>query len=129
MRLHTLPGGKTAARYPAGVYHWRAIVQQAVAGCEHEPFVGPVEVRLGFDLTRPQGHFGTGKNSTRLKPSAPIWPGVMPDIDKLSRAVLDSITDAGLWKDDAQVVVLYAAKRYALERAPGVLITIIELTA
>jgi crossover junction endodeoxyribonuclease RusA len=127
MRLHQLPNGHTAARYPAGVYVWRGQVQAAVAALEVEPFVGPVELRLGFDLPRPAGHFGTGRNAGVLKPSAPAHPAVMPDLDKLVRCVCDAITDAALWKDDSQVVVLHAAKRFASAPPGGVLITITEL--
>lgn len=125
MRLHTLPGGATAARYPAVVYAWRAQVQQAVAELEAEPFCGPVELRLGFDLPRPAGHYGTGRNSQAIKASSPGFPAVMPDLDKLVRCIADAVTDAGLWKDDAQVCLITAAKRYATP--PGVHITITEL--
>jgi Holliday junction resolvase RusA-like endonuclease len=93
---------------------------------DFEPFRGAVELRLGFDLQRPVGHFGTGRNAGIVKASAPAWPTVAPDTDKLARCVGDAITDAGLWKDDAQVAVLHAAKRYVAER-PGVLITVTEL--
>lgn len=126
MRLHTLPGGGTAARYPAAVYQWRAQVQQAVAQLETEPFPEAVELRLGFDLPRPAGHYGTGRNAQAIRPAAPDHPTHMPDLDKLVRCVADAITDAGLWKDDAQVVSLKAAKRY-VTTPPGVLITIAEL--
>ncbi|HEY2303219.1 MAG TPA: RusA family crossover junction endodeoxyribonuclease [Acidimicrobiales bacterium] len=126
MRLHTLPGGKTAARYPAAVYAWRAQVQQAVAELEVEPFAGAVELHLGFSLPRPAAHYGTGRNASLLKPGAPAHPAVMPDLDKLVRCVCDAVTDAGAWKDDSQVCVIHAAKRYA--SPPGVHITITELT-
>jgi len=126
MRLHPLPNGKTAARYPAAVYQWRAQVQQAVAEQMSDPFPGPVEVRLGFSLPRPQSHYGTGRNAGRIKASAPTWPAQMPDLDKLVRAVLDACTDAGLWRDDSQVCALQAAKLYTPTN-PGVHITITEL--
>jgi Holliday junction resolvase RusA-like endonuclease len=126
MRLHPLPGGKTAARYPAVVYEWRAQVQQAVAATEHEVFDGAVELRLGFELPRPLGHHGTGRNRGKVKRSAPAWPGVIPDLDKLVRCVCDAITDAGLWHDDAQVCSIQAAKRYATGPS-GVIITVTEL--
>jgi crossover junction endodeoxyribonuclease RusA len=126
MRLHTLPGGGTAARYPPAVYQWRGQVQQAVAQLEAEPFHGPVELHLAFDLPRPAGHYGTGRNAGVVKPGSPAHPAVMPDLDKLVRCVADAITDAGLWKDDAQVCAIHAAKRY-VTTPPGVLITVTEL--
>jgi Holliday junction resolvase RusA-like endonuclease len=32
------------------------------------------------------------------------WPDRMPDLSKLIRSTEDSITDAGLWEDDARIV-------------------------
>ncbi len=37
-------------------------------------------------------------------------PVVKPDVDNLSKAVMDAITMAGVWSDDAQVVSLMANK-------------------
>ena len=49
---------------------------------------------------------------------------VKPDADKLLRALLDGITDAGVWRDDAQVIRAYPEKVYATEA--GVLVRIGE---
>jgi Holliday junction resolvase RusA-like endonuclease len=125
MKAHPI-GNKVALRYPAAVYQWRAQVQQAVAEANEPAFDGPVELRLGFNLLRPVGHYGTGRNVGTVRRAAPHYPAVMPDLDKLIRAVSDAITDAGLWRDDAQVCVVRAAKRYTDDR-PGVLITVVEL--
>jgi len=46
------------------------------------------------------------------------------DIDKLTRAVLDSATKAGIWRDDSDVVELTVRKTYADMHQPGVLISI-----
>jgi crossover junction endodeoxyribonuclease RusA len=128
MRLHALPNGKTAARYPPAVYAWRGQVQQAVAQLELEPFGGAVELRLGFDLPRPTGHLGTGRNAGAVRTSAPPWPITMPDLDKLTRCVADAITDGGLWHDDSQVCSLVVAKRYCpVGQSPGVKIQVAEL--
>lgn len=53
-------------------------------------------------------------------PKRPRWwvPAVKPDVDKLSRAVLDGLTDGGLLFDDSRVVGLSATKRYATPEAP-----------
>lgn len=119
-----------APTYPKQVWEWRAKVQQAVADAmmadDLEPFLGPVEVHLGFEFAHLLGHFGTGRNAGKLKPSAPKHPIVAPDLDKLVRGVCDAITDAGLWKDDAQVAFIRAGKRY-VTTAPGVHITIAEV--
>jgi Holliday junction resolvase RusA-like endonuclease len=122
---HFANGG---AKYPAGVYVWRGTVQAAVAALEEPPIPGAVELRLGFDLPRPQDHFwpvNRNHGPGELHPSAPPHPAVMPDLDKLVRAVCDSITDSGLWHDDAQVCSLVTAKRY--NSPPGVHIVITEL--
>ena len=50
-------------------------------------------------------------------------------LDKLLRAVLDGVTDAGAWRDDSQVAQLSAVKRWADAETPGggVHLTISEL--
>lgn len=79
------------------------------------PLPGPLAVRLVFAMPRP------------ARPKWP-WPAVKPDIDKLERAVLDALTDAGVWVDDAQVVDLHAVKHYPGpdigQHVPGVRITV-----
>lgn len=87
----------------------------------------PVWASLSFYLPRPAGHFGTGRNAGTLRPSAPTWPGVKPDLDKLVRAVFDSLTAAGVWTDDARCVGVSAWKFYADGRAPGVALTVEEV--
>jgi Holliday junction resolvase RusA-like endonuclease len=73
--------------------------------------VGPVAVELDFYFDRPAGHFGTGRNSETVKPSAPRRMIVKPDIDKLARTVLDALTGIA-YRDDSQVAVLQLAKHY-----------------
>jgi len=71
---------------------------------------GPMWVEATFTLPRPKGHYR--KNGER-KPSAPLWPvGRVGDLDKLLRALLDALTQAGVWGDDSQVVRLTAEKTY-----------------
>jgi crossover junction endodeoxyribonuclease RusA len=85
----------------------------------HLPFDGAVGVIVTFFMPRPKSHYGSGRNALNLKPSAPFYPAVMPDIDKLLRAVLDGLTDAQVWHDDGQVVLVHASKRYEVEAGPG----------
>ena len=133
MRNHVTKNGKVASRYPPGVWDWRHRVQQVAAGemMGSPPLTSAVAVRLGFDLPRPLGHYGTGRNARVVKASAPPWPINVGsgDIDKLVRAVLDACTDAGVWQDDSLVVTLTAAKRYVpMPNRPGVHVVITELT-
>jgi Holliday junction resolvase RusA-like endonuclease len=76
------------------------------------PFTGPVAVRLVFHRLRGTSHYGSGRNAQLLKPSAPDYPTTPPDVDKLVRLVLDSLTSV-LFVDDAQVVDLGARKVWA----------------
>jgi Holliday junction resolvase RusA-like endonuclease len=92
----------------------------------------PVNVNIYFTFARPTAHFGTGRNKALIKASAPPFPSshAIGDIDKLVRACLDALTDAGVWKDDSQVVQLHALKVWvghvlALDR-PGAVIDVTD---
>lgn len=92
---------------------WRYYVSleahQAMAG--RDKFEGAVGVSISFYFTRPASHFGTGKNAGKLKKSSPVHHVVRPDIDKLTRAVLDSLTKR-VYRDDSCVVKLEVTKDY-----------------
>jgi Holliday junction resolvase RusA-like endonuclease len=102
---------------------WRALVATSMPS--QTPITGPVYVRLDFYMPRPKGHYGTGRNASALRPSAPSVPNTKPDIDKLVRACLDALTGMA-FRDDSQVAALSARKFYADERQPGVHIEIEE---
>jgi crossover junction endodeoxyribonuclease RusA len=124
-----MPNGKPGVRNAPAVIHWRYQVQLAVQSTTEASFDGPVELRLGFELPRPLAHLSTSRKTPGMvKASAPGWPTVAPDLDKLTRAVMDAITYAGLWRDDAQVAVIHTAKRYCNGTPPGVLIHVVELS-
>lgn len=74
---------------------------------------GPVEVRVQFVMPRPKAHYRTGRNADLLRDGAPTYPAGKPDVDKLARNLLDSLTAAAVVRDDAQVVHLCAHKVYA----------------
>jgi len=102
---------------------WRSDVRDAAMAAmlsgRCPMFTGPVEVGLTFRIARPKGHYGTGRNAGILKDSAPMYPAVKPDLDKLVRSTLDALTSAGVYADDNLVVGLgYTTKRYALAGEP-----------
>ena len=78
---------------------------------------GPILARFLFMELRPQGHFGTGRNSHILKPSAPEFPAKDPDLLKLARAIEDALQKV-VYVDDNRIVSEILHKRYAPK--PGV---------
>jgi crossover junction endodeoxyribonuclease RusA len=106
---------------------WREAVrseaQDAIGG--DDPLGGPVYLSVTFLMPRPKSHYRTGKHAAELRPDAPMWVAQTPDIDKLIRATLDALTDAGAWHDDRQVADLRARQMYAGgPLRPGALITV-----
>jgi Holliday junction resolvase RusA-like endonuclease len=93
---------------------WRnAVVFAALdlIGEDWTPINEPVELSVIFYLPRP-------KTATRE------LPAVSPDLDKLIRAVGDSLTDSGILADDSRIVSIQAQKRYADDRRPGAVIRV-----
>jgi Holliday junction resolvase RusA-like endonuclease len=106
-----------AARDAVGAFGWQQVA-------------GAVRVGVTFWLPRPT--------------SAPKTRDVLPvhgkDADKLLRSILDSLTNAGVWVDDAQVCAGEFTKRYVVgphlpkiyrpgfhSLAPGVTVTVEEM--
>lgn len=99
---------------------WRKTVAEAArqaVGDDFQLIPKPVEVvmQLDFVLPRPKS---TPKN--QLHPSA----AKRPDLDKLARAILDSLTGV-IYEDDCQVVDMQVTKVVGLPgEPPGVYATI-----
>ncbi|ALY08885.1 RusA-like resolvase [Arthrobacter phage Galaxy] len=113
----------------AALKSWREVVdhyaRQAVKG--RERLDEPCAVDLTFYMPRPAGHYR--KDGVTLRASAPaLWCAVKPDVDKLSRAVLDSLTSAGVWAEDSRAVILRASMQYAaLPHEAGVAVLVSAL--
>lgn len=86
---------------------------------------GAYAVDLLFVMPRPKSHFGQKGVVKRYKKMNAIKK---PDIDKLTRAVLDALT-ACVYHDDSQVISLCANKVYQADASvePGVGITVEEV--
>lgn len=70
-----------------------------------------VEITVSFYFERPLGHYGSGKNAGKIKPSAPAHKTTAPDSEKLARAAFDGM--AGIvYRNDAQVVEAHIRKGY-----------------
>jgi Holliday junction resolvase RusA-like endonuclease len=109
----------------AGARHstWRNEVtgqaRQAMAnvGRFGEPYREAISCSLTFQFHRPLIHYGTGRNAETVKASAPVHPTKPPDLDKLTRAIWDSLTSV-VWVDDGQVVAATIRKQF-VERWQG----------
>lgn len=77
------------------------------------PIEGPVKVGVTFYLRRPKS-----------APKGRMWPDRRPDVDKLLRACLDSLEQAGAIRSDAQVVMLGGTKVYG---PPGMCLTLRQM--
>ena len=103
---------------------WRTDVRDsalAAMGDDWQPLTGPVTIEVTFYFPRPRSHYGTGRNAERVKDSAPDWPDTKwaGDLDKLTRAVFDSLTAGGVIEDDARVVEAAVSKVWCPLGAPG----------
>jgi len=129
-------GSKTRNRYGAvyesskAVGPWRDAVRAEASRAMRErglrPVVsGPVRVSITFRVIRPKSHYRTGRFAAELRGSAPRYPDIKPDGDKLTRAVLDGLAAGGVYHDDGQVVDGSWRKRYA--DRPGADIEVSEM--
>ena len=90
------------------------------------PLAEPVYVGLEFRFPRPKSHYGKDGG---IKPAAVSRHTVKPDLDKLTRGVLDALVIAQVLTDDATVSTIRAEKRYVEARElPGCHICVLALT-
>jgi len=116
--------GKRAAVYDPGTASaWKESVKRTLAneGYPQEPLTGPVTLTLLFRLPRPVKHYS---GSEALKPSAPLDHLQKPDFDNLAKAVVDAMTDIGVWTDDCLVIHCEVHKRWSDEIDAGVEISL-----
>jgi crossover junction endodeoxyribonuclease RusA len=81
------------------LYAWRQAVGEAAQGAGVTPLTGSVTVDAWFYVER--------KKSVKRDE-----PNVRPDLDKLTRAILDALTGVA-YVDDAQVTRINVSKEYA----------------
>jgi Holliday junction resolvase len=104
---------------------WRATVaEEAKTLVPDGPISGPVQVSVAFVFPRPKSHYGTGRNSGKLKEWAPYWHVSVPDLDKLQRAIGDALKGTVL-SDDSQIAAWSVQKFYG--RKPQARIEIVEI--
>jgi Holliday junction resolvase RusA-like endonuclease len=103
-------GGVIVTDANAKAKPWKAAIAASAPAVE-ALLTGPLAVTCVFYFPRPKGHFGSGKNAGRLKPSAPAHYAQIPDVGKCVRPVFDAL-EGVLFRNDAQVVEERAYKRW-----------------
>lgn len=100
------------------VRDWRGAVVEAAneAMAGRERITAPVVLRVRFEFARPKSHYG----KRGLLPSAPALHTQAPDLSKLVRALEDALTDAGVWRDDSQVVGYLGLEKAWAEKAGAI---------
>lgn len=99
---------------PENTRHWQELVAMTVFERLPDGWVRlrrAAAVNLTFRFARPKAHYRpNGDISARY---LHVEHTKRPDIDKLSRTILDALTTAGVWADDSQVYAMSARKTYA----------------
>lgn len=121
-------GHQLVEDHRVGAKEWRARVTRAghaLLVANDGPLLGPVYLQVTFVLERPKS----------VPKARRWWPFRKPtaDLDKLVRMVADALDDAGVYRDDVQIVGINALKTYPdtptwsggpAHRVPGATITV-----
>lgn len=110
------------------VRNWRLSVIEAAKAGAGAALEGPLGVHAVFTMPKPTGLPARRRILGQLVPVV-HRPHRKPDLDKLLRSTFDALTEAGIWRDDAQVCSLTAFKTYAGEEidsmdSPGAMIRV-----
>jgi crossover junction endodeoxyribonuclease RusA len=113
----TIRGHHAAVYTPSTADEWKLAIIAAwreVAGPRWEPVRGAVSLEVALLMPRP------ARLLTRKAPPERLPHIGKPDIDNAAKAVLDALTMAGAWVDDALVASLTITTQYAATgEAPG----------
>lgn len=82
------------------------LAQQKMRDYNMPLFEGPIRLELTFWVEKP-------KSKIRKNPNAFPWPTSKPDLDNCIKLICDAL-NAVVWRDDKQVVILRAVKRWCL---------------
>jgi crossover junction endodeoxyribonuclease RusA len=118
----THQNGYTRVYTPGTAKGWKDTVSIALLEWHGLKLSGPVKLDIIFLMPRP-------KRLLRKKDTVDrIAHTCKPDTDNLTKAVMDAITDCGVWVDDCQVFDQHSYKYYAgKNEETGIYLTIKEM--
>ena len=100
-RVRAYRRGEHAGVYtPSTADAWKEQVMLAAGLYRGQFTTGPLRLEVEFFLPRSKAH----KHDD--------YVAVKPDIDNLLKSTMDALSDAGVWRDDAQVAAVVMSKRY-----------------
>ena len=94
-----------------------------------EPLEGPLHVSFSFTFARPKSHYGSGRNSNKLKDSAPLHADkINKDFDNMAKFYADAMNKV-IYDDDKQIVASSITKQYKsyARQKEGTIINVTEL--
>jgi Holliday junction resolvase RusA-like endonuclease len=93
---------------PSSADAWKEEIKAAFRPYKKPAITGPVFLQVCFYLPCPKDMKGAGERN--------IPHAKKPDTDNLLKAVMDAMTEVGVWKDDAQVYRTDTGKYYARKK-------------
>lgn len=95
---------------------WRALAVLAARSALAERPIFDCAVRVAATVLRirPRCHFFSGKRADVMRPDAPAYPEMSPDLDKVSRALGDAL-EGVLWTNDSRITTWRICRRWGSE--------------
>lgn len=124
--------GRAFIYTPDSAEDWKEAIRRELKVRKVKPTDDIWSVEIIFLMPRPKSHYGTGKNSTKLKDDAPFYHEGRPDFDNLAKAVADAMTATeahpyGYWTDDSKIVSCSILKVYSWKEMPGAIVNLTKL--
>jgi len=91
----------------------------------YKPSLSPFKIKVIAVFARPKSHYGTGRNSGKLKASAPKFCTNAKDADNILKFVCDAMNMI-VYKDDRQGIEMCCEKHWADKDSGSQ--TIVEIT-
>lgn len=123
---HDPRSGRRWRRTPEKMRAYQNEIKMTWVGVGRPKLEGPIALEVSAYVARPQGHYGTGRNAGKLKPSAPQHVLTTPDSDNYLKQVCDALNLLA-WQDDKLITRLAASKKYADRTPPQLVIQAREL--
>jgi len=122
-RAFARPGLGARVYDPGTAEGWKSLIAEAARPyLPAEPFDCPIGLSIEFNMPRPK------RLLRKCDPEGPIRHTAKPDLDNLSKAVMDALTAIGIWRDDSQVSSTTVSKWYVSKgQRPGAIIGVATL--